>query len=331
MSLIGAACLALLTSGAEADSGGKCTGSFPNPITDICWDCLFPLTIGSIELVPGDEPDTSNPSDPICECPAPPPQLIRVGVAIGFWEPARLVDVTKRPYCFVNLGGLTIDAGIGPGPQAVRQADGKAHFSGWNVHWYIYPLLYWLNILTDVVCLEQANFDIFYITELDPLWNDDELTFLLNPEAVLFGNPIAQAACAADCVAASADLPLDPLFWCLGCQGSAYPLDGSVGAYIGGVQASLLAAERMTYKLHREGLLWGTLGGQALCARYPMPVMLKSQYREQMTNPVPTANGLFGCTPYGETTTFWEGGHEIPVSGEDFGYLVWRKRNCCAF
>ena len=316
---------------AGASASGECTGSFPNPITDVCWDCLFPLTIGDIELVSGFQADTPNPSLPICECPLSVPPFVQIGLSIGFWEPLRLVDVTKRPYCFVNLGGLSIDLGIGSGPGAVRTAQGHSHESSWYVHWYIYPLLYWLNILTDVVCLEQSSFDIAYITEVDPLWMDDDLTFILNPEAVLFGNPLAQAACAADCVTASTYLPLDALFWCAGCQGSMYPLDGRIGHHVGGVQSSMLAAERFTYKLHREGILWGSVGMGALCALYPMPVILKSQYREQMTNPVPTASGPWGCTPYGSTSTLWEAGHEIPVSGEDFGYLIWRKRSCCAF
>jgi len=39
-----------------------CKGHFINPITDICWDCLFPLTIGSSKVVKGSYPDTdSNP------------------------------------------------------------------------------------------------------------------------------------------------------------------------------------------------------------------------------------------------------------------------------
>ena len=29
---------------AKADA--LCEGNFVNPITDICWDCLFPMTIG---------------------------------------------------------------------------------------------------------------------------------------------------------------------------------------------------------------------------------------------------------------------------------------------
>ena len=48
----------------------------------------------------------------------------------------------------------------------------------------------------------KGSFDLAYLTEVDPLWNDDELTLILNPDAVLFANPVAIAACAADCVAA---------------------------------------------------------------------------------------------------------------------------------
>src|SRR3546814_18112862 len=109
----------------------------------------------------------------------------------------------------------------------------------------------------DFICLEKAAFDVAYMTELDPLWADDELSFIINPEAVLFGNPIAQAACAADCVLASAGFANDLLFWCGWCQGSIYPFSGSVAAHVGGVHASLLLTERMIAKLHREALLWG--------------------------------------------------------------------------
>ena len=87
-----------------------------------------------------------------------------------------------------------------------------------------------------------GGIDIAWASELDPAWLDDELSFLLNPEAALFANLPAQAACAADCTTSSAGLPLDALFWCAGCQGGMYPLTGNVAAHVGGVQASLLAA-----------------------------------------------------------------------------------------
>ncbi|KPF82203.1 conjugal transfer protein [alpha proteobacterium AAP38] len=328
-----AACLVgllLFRSGpAQADSSG-CTGSFVNPIADICWSCLFPLTLGSITLVGGDRLDTSNPGFPLCTCPAPPPLLIRPGIAIGFWEPVRLVDVAHVPWCFVNLGGLELPAPIKVGGTKTQSRGGGTGHANWHVHWYVYPLIYWLELLVDFLCLEMSTFDIAYITEIDPMWLDDELTFLINPEAALFNTPLAQAACAADCVAASAGLPLDPLFWCAGCQGSLYPLDGNIQAQTGAVQGSLLATERMAYKLHRELILWGSFGSDGMCGRYPMPVMRKSQYRSQMVNPVPTSRGPNACPPFGRTTTIYESNRMVPVVGENFGYLIWRKRNCCA-
>jgi conjugal transfer pilus assembly protein TraU len=53
--------------------------------------------------------------------------------------------------------------------------------------------------------LEQSSFDVAYLTELDPMWHDDERTFIFNPDAALFGNLPARAACAAGCAAATAD------------------------------------------------------------------------------------------------------------------------------
>jgi conjugal transfer pilus assembly protein TraU len=312
---------------ASTASAQSCTGRFINPITDICWSCLFPLTIGNIQLINGSgRLDTPNPSSPICLCSDPIP---RIGISVGFWEPVRLVDVTRNPYCFVNLGGLNLDLGLDVGYGKTESRDGGTSYASWQVHWYIYPLIYWLELLIDFVCLEVSTFDIAYITEIDPLWMDDELTFLINPEAALFNSVVAQAACTADCIAASVGLPLDPLFWCAGCQGSYYPLNGRIQAHTGDVQSALLAAERMTYKLHRELVLWGTFGSEGLCGRYPMPVIRKSQYRSQLTNPIPSSVGPFGCQPFGATTTMYESGKSIPIIGENYGFLIWRKRNCC--
>ncbi|VEC46219.1 conjugal transfer protein TraU [Klebsiella aerogenes] len=45
--------------------------------------------------------------------------------------------------------------------------------------------------------------DIAYLSEIDPTWVDSSLTTILNPEAILFANPIAQGACAADALASA--------------------------------------------------------------------------------------------------------------------------------
>ncbi len=316
------ALLAVLWSGAA--SAQSCTGRFVNPISDVCWECLFPITIGPIRIGSASgAPDTPNPSSTICLCGSPIP---RIGLSLGVWEPARLMDVTRTPWCFPNLGGLSIDPGLHAASGRTGSSGGDgAKGSVWHAHYYMYPLLSWIGVLLDLGCLEGGGLDIAWTSELDPAWLDDELSFLLNPEAALFADLPAQAACAA----ASAGLPLDPMFWCAGCQRGMYSLTGNIAAHVGGVQASLLAAQRLVYRLHRAGIAWGTSGSAALCARYPMPVMRKSQYRWQMTEPVPATSPMTGCNPTGRSSVLWESLRELPVAGEDFGYLLWRKRICC--
>ena len=94
--------------------------------------------------------------------------------------------------------------------------------------------------------------------------------------------------------------------------------------------ASKLALARFAYKLHRELVAWGTMGEKGLCGKYLMPVMRKQQYRFQATNPNPQISGRYACAPIGASTTFMSKDQVYPAIGEDMGYLVWRKRNCCA-
>ena len=314
----------------ESLATGLCHGKFVNPITDICWSCLLPISIGKMHITGSKHPDTKNPSLPVCTCIKK--DIPQVGITMGYWEPIGLVDVTRNPFCMVNLGGVQLDLG-NYGKGAVHSSDPSQGGSFYYAHFYVYPLIYWLSIITDAVCVEKAEFDIAYLTELDPTWNDDELEFILNPEAILFGNQIAQLACAADAIAASTKLPIDALFWCAGAQGSMYPLNGNVQEHVGGVQASTLIAERLIFKMHREALMWETVGENSpkICEKYPSVILPKSRYRYQMTNPKPSASEPDGCKPFGNTTSIWGAWHEYPYKGEDFGYLIWRKRNCCSF
>jgi conjugal transfer pilus assembly protein TraU len=319
--------LALVFAGA-LHAGPTCSGRFPNPLTDICWSCIFPLSIGGSPVLVSDQEDTTNPGgNPLCGCPP-----LRVGIKTGFWEPSRLVEVTRTPYCFMTLNGLELDLGIAA-PRHHRSHSGeRASHSFYQVHWYMNPILYWLEVLLDDVCLERGDFDLVYITEVDPLWDDSELAFILNPDVALFANPAAQAVCAADCVAATAGFPRSELFWCAGCQGPMYPLTGHVGAHVGGVQASTLLVQRMTNKLHRELLMWAGSGESGLCGFYPQVLMDKQNYKLQMVYPIPSTTKIAGrcCQPFGRTTAIWGAGKEFPVKGEDFVYQIFRKRNCCA-
>ncbi len=309
-----------------SDLNAKCVGRFVNPVTDICWSCLFPITICGLRVSPGGE-DTGNSRKPICMCREPIP---RFGLPISFWEPARLIDVTRTKFCLVSMGGMQIGADNirGHGSVSAGATTHTIKHSFYQVHYYTYPVLFWLELLTNFVCMEKGQWDLAYITEFDPLWNDDETAFVLNPESVIFGNPIAQAACAADSVAATAGFPLDSMFWCAGCQGSMYPYTGHVPYHVGGVQASLLLVSRILAKMHRELLAQGTVGKAGMCGAYIMPLIVKSQYKQQMLYPSAITN-RGGCRPLGRTSVHWEGGKEKPYEGEDFGYLIWRKRQCC--
>ena len=52
----------------KVNAGIGCTGKFVNPITDVCWNCLFPITLIGIEIVGGGGVDTKSTKDPICFC-----------------------------------------------------------------------------------------------------------------------------------------------------------------------------------------------------------------------------------------------------------------------
>ena len=304
-----------------------CQGHFINPITDICWECLLPITIGASAVANSSYPDTPNPTSPVGYCPAPPPVFWRLGLNVGYWEPFSLTDVTRVPYCMVNLGGLQLNLGSKAGIGGTQMRSNDSSESFYYVHWYKYPVIYWLQLLTSLGCLQGGEFDIAYLTELDPTWNDSELAYILNPEAMVFGRMRTQTACSADVGASLYGTAVDPLFWCAGAQGSMYPLTGWVQDEHSPVQAATLLTERMDFKMHREGLVMDTVGenSPANCFEYPMPIMPKSRYRYEMTNVVPDANS---CHPFGQLDAFWEYGHHYPGEGNQFGYLVWEKRNC---
>ncbi|WP_349814977.1 conjugal transfer pilus assembly protein TraU, partial [Escherichia coli] len=148
----------------------------------------------------------------------------------------------------------------------------------------------------------------------------------LNPEAVIFANPIAQGACAADAIASAFNMPLDVLFWCAGSQGSMYPFNGWVSNESSPLQSSLLVSERMAFKLHRQGMIMETIGkNNAVCNEYPSPILPKERWRYQMVNMYPDSGQ---CHPFGRSVTRWETGKNPPNTKKNFGYLMWRKRNC---
>ncbi|NVM20251.1 MAG: TraU family protein, partial [Desulfobacterales bacterium] len=79
----------------------------------------------------------------------------------------------------------------------------------------------------------------------------------------------------------------------------------------------------------RETLLWDV--GINLCASVPTPIWVKWNYRMQIAKPVRS----LGCMPIGRTGLMWAFGKNpalgLTGSADNFLFMVFRKRACCAF
>lgn len=298
-------------------------GKFINPITDVCWDCLFPITVSGVNVTPGQKEAIQYESR-LCACKGLPP---KIGVPLTFWEPIYLVDVTRHAYKLMGLGGISI------GQESVKNrgsigitADGPSQHSFYHVHFYTYPIMALLELFTDFVCAEKGDLNVGYISELDPLWNDDQLAVIINAEAAIFSMKEAQLACIADCLSTNLGKPLDKLFWCAGCQGSLYPFTGTVAHHTSALQASSLLVERILAKLHRCFLLKGQEKDEFCDSSY-MPFIKKSLYKTQLVYPIAQTKGA--CQTLGKSDLLWGMGKSFPYGGEDFIYLIWKKKQCC--
>ena len=123
----------------------------------------MPLRFGGLDLVSLDQEDTPNPGgSPVCLCPS----QLRVGFKVSFWEPVRRVDVVRRPFCMTSLGGIELNPGF-DAPRGSRfSQDSTATSSFYQVHWYVDPIIFWLEAIFDNACLEQSSFDEMTCTRI---------------------------------------------------------------------------------------------------------------------------------------------------------------------
>jgi len=298
--------------------------AFINPITDICWECLFPIHLGGVNVTQKHKDLVKHKESLVCECPGTPP---KVGIPLAFWEPLYLVDVTTHAYKLVGLGGIKLSketiknrGGIG------IVADGPTQHSNYHVHFYEYPILSLLEIFTDFVCLEKSELTIPYLSEFDLTWNDESTALILSGEAALFANPAAQMSCLADCMASNLDKPHDSLFWCAGCSGSLYPFTGYVAHHISPLQASYLLVQRFLAKWHRSMQQKGFKDDEFCEAKF-LPIIKKSNYKTQLVHPIPQTKSP--CQSLGKSDVLWGYKKSLPGKGDEFVYLIWQKRHCC--
>lgn len=305
------------------DSGAVSNGGF---ITDLCWTCMFPIRFSGVNIGGSHTPDDT--ASPICVCPSaalfgfPTP-----GFTLGMWKPTHIVETVRQPGCFPSIGSETGLASV----QSLLHGGGEEHEheAGYHsTHVLTFPVSAITDMLTSSACTTSSSYDIdiLSISEIDPTHSDAELSMVVNPEAVLFANPIAQAVCIADAVAATAYKPLLFAFWCMGSWGNTYPLSGYSntrtqvqGAGLNGARAVATMHKRFMGNLH--------YGNSAVCSSHAFPTYPKQQYRWQNLYPMPQRSKNEWT---GEATILNREWRHIPVTGEDWVQIMSTYEECCA-
>jgi len=327
--------LAIMLAGispASAVGGLACHGRFYDPITDTNWLDFLPITIMGVSLgslgINGDPPLMKEP--PLCVCPSHFFGIPIIGIGITFWEPQYIAEVTRDPGCMITLGGINLLPMFATESGPVQKGGGKADDSDQSrgqVHWYIYPVFALLKLFTDFVCLSSSGFELANISEVNPFWQNDLWGAILSPESILFANPIAQSMCIVDAVSSTFWFPLDPMFWCAGAWGGIYPFTGNSPTTESDQSMDGLVLTKFMAQNARLGLLWGTIGPQAICFSTPMPVLIKSEFRLDPIFPLITE----GAPIYiGESEFMW--GLAPPMNFpafDDEAYLLWTGEQCC--
>lgn len=325
LSIILTIILSVAGNGIKSSFAGTPTCDFFNPITDVCWWCIFPIRIGGIKISLGfNNIDYSDVSSPICICMKPLP---RIGLTVSFWEAARLAETTFKPWAFPDF---CLDMGISSVPKGGAGSSNvvnKGRYA-WNVHWITYPVTEMLSVLTDFVCLEHSGLDIGYISELDPGWNDDFTGAFLYPEELLLANTVSEYACIPDrSLTAAKQFGIESLFWCAGNWGTTYPFSKNISVSADKIESSALSVAKINAMLHRNLVAPLTIGASAMCGFNVSFTFPKKQYKYQLAKPIRGAQ----CMPVGEDETWWSEFKEPLTRDTYHTFVIWRKRDCCAF
>jgi conjugal transfer pilus assembly protein TraU len=169
-------------------NASPCNDGFINPLTKISWGCIFPIEIAGVPIGKRGPLDADNPKSPVCLCPSsfgiPLP-----GLRVNFWNPSRWIDTVENPGCLMALGvDVMGETGRLHGTSR-NDIHGNSHYTFAQMHYYIAPVWAILGLFQDLPCLSDKGFDVAMMSEILPTHQNEVLGAILNPEAVLFGNP----------------------------------------------------------------------------------------------------------------------------------------------
>lgn len=316
--------LILFSSGSY--SATQCSAeSVINPFSDISWGCIFPVRIGGVAQIGGNDPlEAEESKSVLCTCRIKNIP-VKIGITMSFWQPARIIDSVSDPYCMMPLGTQLSNPQIGTKGGTAHnsnEADGEViHFK--QMHYYKFPAWALLDLFRDVPCLTEKEFDIAFMSEVNPAWNNDILSMLINPESALFSNPLSQASCVSDSISASTQgRPVNSLFWCMGSWGSTYPLSGSITSNDTS-EAHAGIVSRGMFLMGRLGLLKDTnIDG---CGFKYNPIWKKSSYKLHQMKPVTDSS----CHAIGKSSLIWGAGKSPVTRGDNSSWMMFRRVKCC--
>ncbi len=148
----------------------------------MCWRCIFPLSLGSVQV---GATVRYQQSRNLQLCPACHRFLFVPAWPSG--TGSRCHD-GRQPFAWLyGQSGASVSI---PGKTGMGTARKHGAVNGaYHVHWYKYPPTYRLNIITRRPPGRRGHGYSLSVRRLDPTLVDSSLTTILNPEAILVCQP----------------------------------------------------------------------------------------------------------------------------------------------
>jgi conjugal transfer pilus assembly protein TraU len=298
---------------------------------------VFPLKMGGAEIRSFDElEDTPSEISTVCgPCLTPPFNEPVFGISVSYWQPIAIAEITAIPHCLPTYGtSIDVDNLAGSNSMGNRPTENDKSLYSYQAHYLFYPAFAVMDLGGSTCARSPTAWDIPYMSEYDPRWQDDVSAAVFFFEVMLVSNPLTQLSCGIDAIAANLGFPLDILWWCMGSWGSMYPVSGNT-INVSAPQAAIALAVRLIKGLSRPTdehpipsmeLTVGAHMSKGYCTPVAMIDIRKTLYSFVPIYPTMYENRI----PIGRSGIVWEYGIDAPVMNQGvYAYVVYRKVECC--
>lgn len=265
-----------------------------------------------------------------CECEYG--EFVRTGTLVTVWEPVRIIETVKDPYCMLAAGEDDSDGGTPDDGQALETNSGTHSDTGAQEDHSVFQHVH--IILPDYIMQSIQQVDnrcwhssvgnpMDYISEDDAAWSDDTIAAATYPLTSMAADYDMQMECENDAYSSQLGLPNSILFWCMGAWGSTYPMSGhnNNDEYVTG---NIALAARAIYIGGRTGRIHDA--ASYYCYAGPMPLWIKHYFKLQPLRPARKAYLI----PIGLSSHLWDDRLNADMEcGDNFAWVLWRRRWCC--